>query len=316
MPKAKKHHKTHRRLRSKGWITTDADEAERRRLRGLNEPYRIQSLTHHGGFFDVYQVHSYNGQTYRVEIRSLSEPINSCDCPDHRINGLGTCKHVEATLDQCQQRKQRAFQSAAIKGSPFIEVFLDRRDRQVRINWPRGRQRRSKARDLLAPFFTDTNILAGEPLDTLPAVRRAINAASLAVRRRIRISEELNPWLQTLDRREQQRRNRQHFETEVAAGKASLDLVKHTLYPYQKEGMLHLAFTGRALLADEMGLGKTVQAIAACELLRRTAAIRRVLVICPASLKGEWEEQIAKFTDLPSRIIRGPRAACRAPAAV
>ena len=88
----------------------------------------------------------------------------------------------------------------------------------------------------------------------------------------------------------------------------SLDLVKHRLYPYQQEGMLHLAFTGRALLADEMGLGKTVQAIAACELLRRTRDIRRVLVICPASLKGEWEEQIAKFTDLPSHIIQGPRA--------
>ena len=73
--------------------------------------------------------------------------------------------------------------------------------------------------------------------------------------------------------------------------------------------MLHLAFTGRALLADEMGLGKTVQAIAACELLRQISKIRRVLVILPASLKGEWEEQIAKFTALPAHIIQGPRAA-------
>ena len=37
-------------------------------------------------------------QTYRVEIRSLAEPINSCNCPDHRINGLGTCKHIEALV--------------------------------------------------------------------------------------------------------------------------------------------------------------------------------------------------------------------------
>ncbi len=72
--------------------------------------------------------------------------------------------------------------------------------------------------------------------------------------------------------------------------------------------MLHLAFTGRALLADEMGLGKTVQAIAACELLRQITGIRRILVISPASLKGEWEEQITKFTALPSLIIQGPRA--------
>jgi SNF2 family DNA or RNA helicase len=72
--------------------------------------------------------------------------------------------------------------------------------------------------------------------------------------------------------------------------------------------MLHLAFTERALLADEMGLGKTVQAIAACALLRRLRGIERVLVVSPASLKGEWEEQIARFTDLPSRIIQGVRA--------
>jgi hypothetical protein len=139
-------------------------------------------------------------------------------------------------------------------------------------------------------------------------MERAINASHGAVRRRIRVSTELNTWLESLDRRAQQLRSRQHFEAEVTAGNASLDVVKHPLYPYQQEGMLHLAFTGRALLADEMGLGKTVQAVAACELLRRTLGIRKVLVISPASLKGEWEEQIAKFTDLTTQIIQGPRA--------
>src|SRR5262249_3170017 len=34
-----------------------------------------------------------------------------------------------------------------------------------------------------------------------------------------------------------------------------------------------------------------------------------VLVVSPASLKAEWEEQIARFTDLPARLILGPRAA-------
>jgi len=152
------------------------------------------------------------------------------------------------------------------KSSPYIEIFLDRRDHQIRIGWPKVGQRRSKARYLLSPFFRDDEILAGDPLDRLPAMQRAIDASHAAVRRKIRISTELSVWLEMLDRREQQIRSRQHFETEAASGKVSLDLVKQTLYPYQQEGMLHLAFTGRALLADEMGLGKTVQAIAACEL--------------------------------------------------
>jgi SNF2 family DNA or RNA helicase len=79
------------------------------------------------------------------------------------------------------------------------------------------------------------------------------------------------------------------------------------LFPYQREGMLHLAFTERALLADEMGLGKTIQAIAACALLHRLGKARRVLVVTPASLKTEWEEQIQRFTDLSLQLVFGPR---------
>ena len=70
--------------------------------------------------------------------------------------------------------------------------------------------------------------------------------------------------------------------------------------------MLHLAFSERALLADEMGLGKTVQAIAACELLARQKGIERVLVVCPASVKAEWEEQIARFSERERPLRRRP----------
>src|SRR5690242_19359084 len=71
--------------------------------------------------------------------------------------------------------------------------------------------------------------------------------------------------------------------------------------------MLHLAFKERALLADEMGLGKTIQAIAASALLHRLGKAHRVLVVTPASLKAEWEEQIRRFTDLPLQIVYGNR---------
>ena len=69
---------------------------------------------------------------------------------------------------------------------------------------------------------------------------------------------------------------------------------------------MHLAFNERALLADEMGLGKTIQAIAACALLHRMGKAGRVLVVTPASLKSEWEEQIQRFTGLSYRLGFGP----------
>jgi SNF2 family DNA or RNA helicase len=72
--------------------------------------------------------------------------------------------------------------------------------------------------------------------------------------------------------------------------------------------MLHLAFGERALLADVMGLGKTIQAVAACALLHHLGKARRVLVVTPASLKTEWEEQIKQFTTLGHQLVFGPRS--------
>jgi len=156
-----------KKARPSGWSTSDTDEIERRRLRGVNEAIQIEPETRDAGFFGCFRAGSGDGQRYHVEIRSLSEPINSCDCPDHRINGLGTCKHIEATLLRLQYRRKRAFHQATAAGSPFIEVFLDRRDHRVRIRWPEGKQRRSQARDLLVPFFAaERRATAAGPEDT------------------------------------------------------------------------------------------------------------------------------------------------------
>jgi superfamily II DNA/RNA helicase len=116
-------------------------------------------------------------------------------------------------------------------------------------------------------------------------------------------------WVANLRRNEEHLQAKEQFLQDVKDGKRTMDLLRHPLYPYQQEGVLHLAFNERSLLADDMGLGKTVQAIGACEILRQIRNVERVLVVCPVSLKTEWEEQIAKFTKLPTRTIWGPRSA-------
>lgn len=63
----------------------------------------------------------------------------------------------------------------------------------------------------------------------------------------------------------------------------------YLLHPYQKEGALFVASRGmRALIGDEMGVGKTAQAIAAAS----GANAPRVLILCPASARYVWEEEI------------------------
>jgi hypothetical protein len=77
-----------------GWRTTDDEEIERRRARAASEPIEIETLERDYPVFGAFRVSS----GYEVEIRSLEARDNSCGCPDFRVNGLGTCKHVEAVL--------------------------------------------------------------------------------------------------------------------------------------------------------------------------------------------------------------------------
>ncbi len=61
------------------------------------------------------------------------------------------------------------------------------------------------------------------------------------------------------------------------------------LFPHQVEGVAFLLGRRRAILADDMGLGKTRQAIVA---LREAEPEGPYLVVCPASVKRNWEREI------------------------
>jgi superfamily II DNA or RNA helicase len=302
-----------------GWRTTDEEEIALRRWRGRSEIVTIEALETDQPFFGTFRAQSGSGAFYEVEIRSLNGFANSCGCIDHRVNGLGTCKHIEGVLAALRQRGDKAFREATARGSPRIEVFLDRRGAAMpTLVWPAGNGRHmGKARGWLAPFVEPDGTLASDP-DKVEALFSAWRAAPANIRRLIRVSRHFSPWLDRLRRESSREGARATFLAEVKDGAASFDLLRHPLLVYQREGMMHLAFGERALLADEMGLGKTVQAIAACELLARRKGITRVLVVCPASLKAEWEEQIARFTERSVRLVFGTRpqrlAAYREPA--
>src|SRR6201981_2689180 len=111
----------------RGWRTTDEDEIALRRWRGRTEIVAIEALEPEHPIFGSFRTRSEAGGVDEVEIRDLGGFTNSCGCIDHRVNGLGTCKHIEGVLAALRQRNARAFREAATQGTPRIEVFLDRR---------------------------------------------------------------------------------------------------------------------------------------------------------------------------------------------
>ena len=68
---------------------------------------------------------------------------------------------------------------------------------------------------------------------------------------------------------------------------------------YQRAGIAWAMARPAALIADEMGLGKTIQGIG---VINADEEIRRVLVICPASLKLNWQREMEKWLTRKLRI--------------
>ena len=70
-------------------------------------------------------------------------------------------------------------------------------------------------------------------------------------------------------------------------------------YPYQREGIRQGLEWQRLIIGDEPGLGKTLQSIGIVD----TADAYPCLVICPSSLKINWQREWEKFTDKHALVL-------------
>ena len=72
---------------------------------------------------------------------------------------------------------------------------------------------------------------------------------------------------------------------------------------HQKESIQRLCENKKMILADDMGLGKTTSTIIAA----LETGVKKILIICPASLKINWQREIQNYTERPTSIIEGKK---------
>jgi SNF2 family DNA or RNA helicase len=273
------------------------EQIEIRRQRAKAGRYQIDNLGKNRVFSDYRVVNPQSGGSYTVSVRGFDTGDNTCTCPDFKANTLGTCKHIEAVLEDLKDDNPAHVQK---KKAAVVrpEVFLHYGEAvQLGIHLPP--RHTDKLAQLAKKYFDAKGIWSGRGRieDLIADIER--------VPEEVTVPSDALDFIDREVERIEMRLREDKWLAELEAGTLNLKLLNVPLYDYQTRGALFLACRGRSILGDDMGLGKTIQTLAAVELLARERGIGRVLVVAPSSVKYQWESEIRKFTTRAVQVIDG-----------
>ncbi|HEY2253805.1 MAG TPA: DEAD/DEAH box helicase, partial [Planctomycetaceae bacterium] len=271
-----------------------AERAERARV----EKMKVQSSDPARPWTDYTVTNKLTGKSYRVALRGVDPGVSYCSCPDFRTNTLGTCKHVLHVL----KKVKRSFSPQQLK-RPYVRKRMAlhlRYDGDVSLRLATPEKIDEAALKIIEP-------LCDRPIDDLHDLMQRL-AKLQRIGQEVAVYPDAEEFIQ-------QRLMQIRMQEKTAAIRRDpfnhplrKTLLKIPLLPYQLDGLAFAAGAGRAILADDMGLGKTIQGVGAAEFLAREAEIKKVLVVCPASLKSQWRNEIHRFCDRDVQLISGPLA--------
>jgi superfamily II DNA or RNA helicase len=268
---------------------------EVRQQRAAAERMTLRSLDPSVPWTDYLLTSHQSGQTYRLSIQGEQRGQMYCSCADFRTNRLGTCKHLLYAVENIRKR----FKNAEL-AKPYehrqIAVYLDYRDPLgLRFNAPRDLDPQTR------------KIIGAATQESLTDVQDAVRRISKLQRagHDLLVYPDAEAFINRGLMQEQLHALTSEIRKNPAKHPLRTNLLKAKLLPYQLDGIAFAVGAGRAILADDMGLGKTIQGIGVAELLAQQADIKRVLVVCPASLKSQWREEILRFSDRSVQLITG-----------
>jgi superfamily II DNA or RNA helicase len=239
-----------------------------------------------------------SGRTYRVALRGLERGDSFCSCPDFRTNTLGTCKHIL----KVQAWVAKSFTAKVLRIPHRPDSFA------VHLRYGREVELRLLTPEPL-PCATEALVepVLGKAVSDVHALLHAVGQIE-AAGHRVTIYPDAEETIQQWLYRDRIAARVAEIRRDPASHPLRRELLKTELLPYQLEGIAFAVGAGRAVLADDMGLGKTIQGVGVAELLAREAAISRVLVICPVSLKSQWRSEIQRFSERSCQLVLGTAA--------
>ncbi|MCP4153025.1 MAG: DEAD/DEAH box helicase [bacterium] len=262
-----------------------------RKERAGKEDFSVELSDNAYGF---HRIKTSAGKTYDITIRDFNSGSGYCSCPDFKTNKLATCKH----LIVANSRVKQAFPiNKIVKNQPypFLEIFCDPLNDYHITYYYKGKLEH-RLDSLLKNYFVNGDyILPNRYLLFIPFLKEASNFKKILVRPEV--EEKVAEHFDRLELEKLKRNVRPDFSG-----------IKATLFPYQEKGVLFSLFKKGNIIADEMGLGKTIQAISTAMLKRDIFGFRRVLVVCPASLKYQWKKEIERFTGQEAVVVEGLRS--------
>jgi superfamily II DNA or RNA helicase len=277
-------------------------QRELRRQFGREQTYRLKNLSDEPIFSEFEVTNPQTRMAYRVHIRGIQPGENYCSCPDFATNTLGTCKHIEFTMAVLERKRGSGAALRTGFQPPYSEVYLQY-GAQREVRFRPGTLCPVEVARLAADYFSVEGLLLPEAFGRF----ESFLAKTEPLGHELRCHDDVLAFIAEV--RDAERRDERIRETFPRGSKSGefKKLLGGSLYDYQRDGALFAARTGRCLIGDEMGLGKTVQAIAASEIMARLFGVERVLIICPTSLKHQWQREIQRFTQRPTVVINGLR---------
>ena len=276
------------------------EELEQRALaerekRSRDESFRLTSVNPKTPWTDYLLTSVRSGKTYRLAIRGIERGQSFCSCPDFRTNRLGTCKHLMYAERRLRQKFTRRQLSRKYRPKEFAVHLTYGESITLHLETP---ETLTPADKRIVKAFLD------RPIDDvhglLASIRKLETRGNSVV-----IYPDAEEFIQKTLYRERVESLVRDIRKAPHRHPLRKNLLNAELLPYQLDGIAFAVGAGRAILADDMGLGKTIQGIGVAMLLKQVAQIGRVLVVCPASLKSQWRNEIERFCEAKAQVVAG-----------